>query len=161
MCVEVGRSGRAFGIRVFRAQDAGVAGEILREAPEAVSWSERALLESLGSPGNCALISERDGRATGFIIGRHVSDEGEILNLAVRENSRRHGEGRALVELLIVTFRDHGVSRVFLEVRQSNLGGIAFYERMGFRRSGVRQSYYRDPVEDALVMEAGTKVFTV
>ena len=157
----MGKPGADFQIRAFRKQDAAVGSEILREAPEAVSWPERALVESLDSPGVCALISEREGRATGFIVGRHVADEAEILNLAVKKSCRRMGEGRALVERLVRELREKGVTRVFLEVRESNLGGIAFYERMGFARRRVRQSYYRSPVEDAIVMEAGAEEFRV
>ena len=36
------------------------------------------------------------------------------------------------------SFATRGVQRVFLEVRESNLGAIAFYERLGFRRVGRR-----------------------
>jgi ribosomal-protein-alanine N-acetyltransferase len=82
-----------------------------------------------------------------------VADEAELLNLAVREECRRQGEGRALLVELRRRFAESGVSRVFLEVRESNLGAIAFYERMGFRRSGRREGYYLEPQEAALVYE--------
>ena len=160
MCAEGGTPGAPFWLGALRAEDAALASEILGESPEAVRWSERATHESLSSQGVCGLLSERDGCVTGFIIGRQVADEGEILNLAVRPAWRRHGDGGALVKRLLALFREKGVTRVFLEVRESNAGGIAFYEGMGFRRIGIRQSYYRDPVEAAIVMEARTKEFT-
>jgi ribosomal-protein-alanine N-acetyltransferase len=37
-------------------------------------------------------------------------------------------------------------------VRASNAGGIAFYARMGFRECGRRPNYYRDPMEDAVLL---------
>jgi ribosomal-protein-alanine N-acetyltransferase len=104
-------------------------------------------------PGAVALMSKRAGRPTGFVLGRLVADEAEVLNLAVCEECRRQGEGRALVEELLRRFAESGVSRVFLEVRESNLGAIDFYERMGFRQSGRREDYYREPQEAALVYE--------
>ena len=143
----------AFVVREFRAEDAAAASEILREAPESASWSMQALVEFMPLPGAVALISEREGRPTGFVLGRRVADEAEVLNLAVREECRRQGEGRALVEELLRRFTKSGTSRVFLEVRESNLGGIGFYERMGFRQLGRREDYYREPQEAALVYE--------
>jgi len=96
----------AFAVREFRAEDAAAASEILREAREAASWSRQALLEFMPLPGAVALMSERAGRPTGFVLGRLVADEAEVLNLAVREECRRQGEGRALVEELLRRFAD-------------------------------------------------------
>jgi ribosomal-protein-alanine N-acetyltransferase len=39
-----------------------------------------------------------------------------------------------------------------LEVRVSNEGAIALYERLGFRSGGIRRGYYTDNREDALIM---------
>jgi ribosomal-protein-alanine acetyltransferase len=142
-----------FVVRDFRVEDAGQASEILLGAREAASWSSRGLVEFMTLPGVVALISERNGKATGFILGRMVGDETEVLNLAVRVEFRMHGEGRALLRELLQRFAGSGVSRVFLEVRESNHGAIAFYEREGFRQIGRREDYYQDPREAALVYE--------
>jgi len=143
----------AFVLREFLAEDAPAASEILREVREAASWSAQALVEFMPLPGAVALVSEREGRPTGFVLGRLVVDEAEVLNLAVREEFRRQGEGQGLLIELLRRFAESGVSRVFLEVRESNRAAIAFYERMGFRRSGRRVGYYPDPQEAALVFE--------
>jgi ribosomal-protein-alanine N-acetyltransferase len=100
-----------------------------------------------------ALLSEVEGRAIGFLIGRQAADEAEILNLAVAKESRRKGEGGALLEAALERFRARGVSRVFLEVRDSNAAGLAFYAKHGFSKIGRREGYYREPFESAIVME--------
>jgi len=142
-----------FVVREFRVEDAAQASEILLAAREAASWSSRGLVEFMTLPGVMALISERNGEATGFVLGRMVGDETEILNLAVRAEFRRQGEGRALLRELLHRFAGAGVSRVFLEVRESNYGAMAFYEQEGFRRIGRREDYYQDPREAAMVYE--------
>ena len=154
MGVEPQNNEGLFVVRGFRGEDAAAASEILREAREAASWSAQALTEFMLLPEAFALISERAGMPTGFVLGRLVADEAEVLNLAVREEHRRQGEGRRLLEELLRRFAEAGVSRVFLEVRESNLGAIEFYEQMGFRRSGRREGYYREPLEAALVYES-------
>ena len=45
-----------------------------------------------------------------------------------------------------------GARRALLEVRAGNREALALYESLGFRRLGVRRGYYREPVEDALVL---------
>jgi ribosomal-protein-alanine N-acetyltransferase len=48
--------------------------------------------------------------------------------------------------------RRAGATRIFLEVRESNLGARRFYEQRGFAVTGRRLRYYRQPDEDALLM---------
>ena len=141
-------------IRAFdAAADAAEVAAILREAREAAKWSEEALRETASLPGVAAFVSERGGTITGIVVGRQVLDEAEILNLAVRQGVRRQGEGRALVGQILRGFGQRQVSRVFLEVRESNAGAIAFYRELGYAAVGARKDYYRDPIEAATVME--------
>jgi len=143
-----------FLIREFdAARDAAIAGQILREARGAASWSEQALRETALLPGVGAFVSEHDGAISGIVVGRQVLDEAEILNLAVRPELRRRGEGRALVHRILQRFAGQKVSRVFLEVRESNAGAIAFYLGLGFMAVGTRRDYYQEPKESATVME--------
>jgi [ribosomal protein S18]-alanine N-acetyltransferase len=139
-------------IRSFLPADAVAVTEILRGSPEASQWTEWGLKELLGWRGVLALVSEADGQVVGFIIGRQVPGEAEILNLAVMVAKRRKGEGRALLMAAMDEFRAQQVSRVYLEVRESNGSGMAFYEKHGFSKTGRRAGYYRDPDEAAIVM---------
>jgi ribosomal-protein-alanine acetyltransferase len=153
MAAETRREWARSSIRALRAEDARAVTEILREAREAVFWPEASVKEALGWQGALALASEASGNLRGFLIGRQAGDEAEILNLAVETKSRRRGEGGALLEAAAKEFRARGVSRVFLEVRESNEAGVAFYGKHGFARVGRREGYYRDPEEAAIVME--------
>jgi len=99
------------------------------------------------------LTAEASGEVAGFVIGRQVRDEAEVLNLAVDPDHRGNGEGGTLLRAAVAEFRKRGAGRVFLEVRESNAAGISFYEKHGFSKAGRRDGYYRDPVEAAIVME--------
>jgi len=152
MAAETKREQARGTIRSFLPADAVAVTEILRGSPEASQWTEWGLKELLGWRGVLALVSEADGKVVGFIIGRQVAGEAEILNLAVMVAKRRKGEGRALLMAAMGEFRARQVSRVFLEVRESNGSGMAFYEKHGFSKTGRRAGYYRDPDEAAIVM---------
>lgn len=140
-------------VRRFESRDVEAAEEIAKSSPEAAQWPEESFQESLNWPGVVAFVSEVDGKVTGLILGRRVADEAEILNLAVTPSARRRGEGGELLGAALNEFRLRGVRRVFLEVRESNKTGIAFYEKHFFLKTGRRAGYYRDPEEAAVVME--------
>src|SRR5260370_21459240 len=140
-------------IRALLPAEVAAGTTILREVPEAAKWRAEGEREALNWPGTVAFVSEEEGKVSGFILGRQVADEAEILNLAVTVAYRRRGEGGALLKAAFAEFQSRGVSRVFLEVRESNETGIAFYEKRGFSKMGRRAGYYRDPDEAAIVME--------
>jgi ribosomal-protein-alanine N-acetyltransferase len=140
-------------IRRFRPEDAAAVARIMEESPEAARWSKQSYEASGGWGGVLALVSETQGELGGVLIGRQVSDEGEVLNLAVRQGNRRKGEGGALLEAALAELKAGGVTHVYLEVRQSNSAGISFYVRHGFAITGRRKSYYHDPEEAAVLLE--------
>jgi [ribosomal protein S18]-alanine N-acetyltransferase len=153
MGAELKREEMRVAIRPFRPADAVAVTRILQGAPEAANWSGQSFGEAVNWSGGLALVSEAEGEITGFLIGRQVGDEAEILNLGVKAARRRKGEGTALLMAALEEFQSRGVSRVFLEVRESNEAGIAFYGKHGFSKAGLRPSYYRDPAEAAILME--------
>jgi ribosomal-protein-alanine N-acetyltransferase len=90
------------------------------------------------------------GKILGFVAGTLKSRKrGHISGIAVDENYRRRGIGRALMEAAEREFLADGCEMVTLEVRPSNLGAIQFYEKMGYERTHVVPFYYFDG-EDAV-----------
>jgi ribosomal-protein-alanine N-acetyltransferase len=91
-----------------------------------------------------------DGEMVAYLVWRRTfTDEFEILSLATHPGHRRKGLARALVHEFCSA--NHG--DVFLEVRETNSGAIAFYETLGFQKTGVRHSYYANNGEGAIVMK--------
>lgn len=124
----------------MREGDAQALEAVQRACAEAAQWKPEE------GRGREVWVAEEDGEVAGFAVWQELpGGEAELLNLAVDPRKRRRGAGRALVEAM-------GGRRAWLEVRASNEGAIRFYESLGFERRGVRRSYYRDPVEDAVVM---------
>ncbi len=91
----------------------------------------------------------------GFIVGRVVADEAEILTLAVDPEARRLGVGARLVEGVLTQANLRGAALVFLEVAANNDTAISLYLRAGFATVGLRRGYYTPPsgaALDAVVM---------
>jgi ribosomal-protein-alanine N-acetyltransferase len=153
MGAEAKREELRVAIRALRPADAVAVTRILQGAPEAANWSAKSFGEAVSWSDGLGLVSEAEGEITGFLVGRQVGDEAEILNLGVMAVKRRQGEGTALLKAALDEFQLRGVSRVFLEVRESNEAGIAFYAKHGFSKMGCRPGYYREPGAAAILME--------
>jgi ribosomal-protein-alanine N-acetyltransferase len=74
---------------------------------------------------------------------RYGDEEAHLDLLGVDRAHRREGLGRHLVEWLEKPALVAGISAVFLEVRGSNRGAQAFYERLGYRKLARLAHYYQ------------------
>jgi ribosomal-protein-alanine N-acetyltransferase len=93
-----------------------------------------------------------DDRLVGYLFAVLVEDEAHLGNLAVDPGYRRRGIAQRLLEDLVAAARRRGGRRVTLEVRASNAEARKFYAGIGFIDVAMRKSYYRSPIEDAIVM---------
>lgn len=113
-------------------------------------WSLAMFVLELSKPGGECLAVRRDGALTGYVICSRYEDVWHIMNVAVDPRQRRQGIATALLDELIGRLGED--ARMTLEVRPSNAGAIALYERFGFLGAGTRRRYYQDNGEDALIM---------
>lgn len=97
-------------------------------------------------------MAEHADGVIGYLIAREAAGTGEILNLAVDPPWRRQGIAQALLQAGLAALRRRGTDEVYLEVRVSNDAAQALYRQADFTAVGRRRGYYRNPVEDALVL---------
>ena len=142
----------AWKVRAFRSADASAISGILRNSSQAAQWPPESYASLANSPGGLLLVCKAKNQVIGFVAARQVADEAEILNIAVHGDFRRKGVASALLLGALDAFRRSAATRVFLELRESNLPARTLYERYGFVLSGRRASYYTNPTEDALCM---------
>ena len=82
----------------------------------------------------------------------------ELESVAVDPRERRKGAGRALCVAVMVWCKRMGAGTMELEVRAGGEAAIALYEGLGFVKTGQRRSYYREPVDDALLMKLDLRI---
>jgi ribosomal-protein-alanine N-acetyltransferase len=118
-------------------------------------WSLAMFVLELSKPSGICLAAVRDDRLIGYLVCSRYADVWHLMNIAVHPEARRQSIARNMLERL---FEEAGAdARYTLEVRTSNHGAIAMYERFGFRRAGHRRRYYHDNGEDALIMWLETR----
>jgi ribosomal-protein-alanine N-acetyltransferase len=112
----------------------------------------RVFVAEQGGEAHGAVGADAARRVVGYVVALAAGAEADIADLAVASEARRRGIGRMLLEHIIAELGYEGVRSVYLEVRESNRAARAMYEVGGFEAVGVRRRYYRQPVEDALIL---------
>lgn len=81
----------------------------------------------------------------GFVLGRVIIDETELLTLAVDPAHQRQGHGHALLAAFETDAASRKAKTAFLEVAEDNIAARALYRAAGYSESGRRPAYYRPP----------------
>ena len=116
------------------------------------AWSEKSILETLDQTNTICLIAEKAGRTAGYLLAYTAADEAEIARIAVVKELQRQGAARALLTELESVCGSEGIKKILLDVRSGNSAARALYENAGFKEDGIRQRFYEDPEEDAILM---------
>ena len=123
------------------------------------AWSEDAIRSHICSENGITLLClDRDGRAVGYLFGTSLPPEGELYRIAVLPEERKKGLGRFILLRFLDILSNIGTDVCFLEVRESNTAARALYASLGFKPVGLRKNYYKDPLENALVLKRGDYV---
>lgn len=95
-------------------------------------------------------VMGRVERGFSSLKGYKLTKKGHIVSIAIIDEYRRKGIATRLLEEALQGFREYEASESFLEVRESNIEAVNFYEKIGYVRKKVLPGYYRDG-EDALL----------
>lgn len=138
-------------IRQMKVEDAAAIAEMEHQT-FSDAWSEKAILDTLRNPKTICLVAEKIGKIVGYCIVYTADDEADIARIAVLKESRRFGIASELIHALDVICWENQIQIIVLDVRVSNDGARAFYEKHGFTQDGIRENYYKNPIEDAILM---------
>lgn len=114
-------------------------------------WPATEIVAMLADP--TVFLCRAGGR--GFLIGRVVLDEAEVLTLAVDPCHRREGIGATLLRDYHEVAARRGAAKSFLEVAADNIPALALYGGAGYVARGRRLRYYTAPgiaPVDALIL---------
>jgi ribosomal-protein-alanine N-acetyltransferase len=155
-------------IRLMQEQDIPVIIALENSWDYLSKWGEQGYRAVLANPFiYYCFVAEAEWDATpdrsshelaGLAIVAQLFDHSEICNIVVARQYLSKGVGQELIHSCIRLSEKLGLSRMLLEVRQSNERAIRFYEKNGFHKIAERKDYYADPKENAWVMERTIQV---
>ena len=97
-------------------------------------------------------VLEEDGAVQAYAGVWFLLGEGHVTSVAVHPEARGKGFGEKIVEHMMRKAAEMGIVFLSLEVRENNLAAQKLYRKLGFKRAGIREGYYDDTGEDAIVM---------
>ena len=128
------------------------------------AWNDDQVLDELPRPDRTwwaafevadtrkRTVNVGEAKLVGYAGGWINDGQVQLLKVASDPAYRRQGIAQELLAHIALDARDLGAKEMTLEVRASNTGAHAFYERLGLKDIGIRPRYYSDG-ENACIYE--------
>ncbi len=117
-------------------------------------WSKKSFADGMANKDIQSYFTALyNGEVVGYICLFHLFEESELLNIAVSPNYRKLRIGQSLIDFMFNYLKTKNISRVTLEVRESNVPAKNLYIKNGFTPIRIRKNYYTSPIENGIVME--------
>ncbi len=126
-------------IRKFTEQDRKAVISLWERCGLLVPWNHPDLDidRKLQVQSELFLVGEIDGEVVATAMGGYDGHRGWINYLAVEPEIRHKGLGRMMMKRIEVGLSEMGCPKINLQVRESNLDVIRFYEKIGYSSDHV------------------------
>ena len=138
-------------VRELKVEDSAAVAEMEQQI-FSDPWSEKSVMETVQQKQSVCFAAEKAGHILGYLLVYHAADEAEIARIAVQKEARRQGVAGKLMQALEHYCEEHKMEKLLLDVRESNEAARSFYTKNGFVEDGIRQGFYVNPSEDAVLM---------
>ena len=138
-------------VRELKVEDSAAVAEMEQQI-FSDSWSEKSVLETVQQKQSVCFAAEKAGHLLGYLLAYHAADEAEIARIAVQKEARRQGAAGKLMQALEHYCEEHKMEKLLPDARESNEAARSFYTKNGFVEDGIRQGFYVNPSEDAVLM---------
>lgn len=138
----------------FRTMEQADIEQVIKIEQESFSmpWLEKDFIDAIANKNNLYVVACRENEVVAYCGIWGVSPEGQICNVAVKPECRKAGIAFSMLDCAIKEAQLMGISEFTLEVREKNLAAISLYEKLGFRKEGVRKDFYQKPLENGVIM---------
>lgn len=112
---------------------------LLLEADPSLAHIQRYLME-----GYCYVAVEGNEVIGVYVLEKKDEENVEIMNIAVRENRRGKGIGKALIQDAVERSKSYGAKKVVIGTGNSSLDQLALYQKCQFRITGIMEGFFDD-----------------
>jgi ribosomal-protein-alanine N-acetyltransferase len=121
--------------------------EIERQCFVEEAFTKKQISQLLSDYNSLSLIAREGPEIVGFIIavicpGRKAN-RGHVVTIDVSPSQRRRGTGTMLLKEMERIFKSKFVDVSFLEVREDNVAALSLYRKLGYKRVGKLENYYK------------------
>ena len=138
-------------VSLFEKEDISALVQIEKEE-FSTPFKEKDFLDIYESEISSVLVAKVGDVVAGYVSFTVIIDECQIINFATKNEFKRQGVGKKVMEALLDYGKEHDVMKYFLEVRVSNESAISLYRKYGFVPVGISKNHFSQPREDAILM---------
>lgn len=143
--------------RKIKTEDLVLIEDLQRKNIEEINniWTKLDIDLFLNKRESYNLISYYDNEILGFILTLNVSGNLEIYIIFICPQHRRKGIASELMKKCINHCKKFSIKKILLEVNENNKAAISFYQKLNFKKIGLRKDYYfmNGSRQNAQVME--------
>jgi len=107
-------------------------------------WITKIIKQAESRPHDASLVSEIDGKVTGFILGEVSGWEFKVPNnigwidtIGIDPDYQNRGIAKELANALVVNLKGHGVDTIYTLVNWNDWDLLQFFHAMGFTRGDM------------------------
>ena len=90
-----------------------------------------------------------DRQIIGFLQFSWNKTDCDIISIGVRKKFQKKTYGKQLVEYLkYLNFKN-----IYVEVSANNINALIFYQRLNFKKIGLRKNYYKKEKSDGILLK--------
>ena len=90
-----------------------------------------------------------DKQIIGFLQFSWNKTDCDIISIGVRKKFQKKNYGKQLMEYLkYLNFKN-----IYVEVSANNINALMFYQRLNFRKIGLRKNYYKKEKSDGILLK--------
>ena len=112
------------------------------------AYTKDILIQSINEYDHIEVLVD-DDKLIGYIIYRIV-DVVHLLKIFIDDAYKGHGYAKLLFDSMIAN--SNGLNKIYLEVRKNNASAVKFYTKNNFNIIDTKKNYYKNPIDDALIM---------
>lgn len=105
-------------------------------------WNFNILYNEISKINSTYIVCRYKNEIVGFAGIKIILDFAELENIVVRKSHRGKGFSKIILNELINIAKQKKCTQLNLEVNSNNNIAINLYEKLGFKKVGIRKRYY-------------------
>ncbi len=115
--------------------------------------SKETITEDFKRDNYIYIVAREKENVIAYLIISYVFETADIISVAVKNGYKGKNIFSKLLEYAKTLLKEKKVEELLLDVRKSNLSAIKAYTKNNFIEISTRKNYYKDPVENAIIMK--------
>lgn len=113
--------------------------------------SKESIKNELNSTTSFYYVCKFENEIIGYVNFSIVLDTMELNSIVVKKDFKQKGIATYMLDKVINIAKEKNISKIFLEVRKSNIPAQNLYKKFNFKHINTRNKYYSDNLEDAYI----------